>query len=205
MRCRCACGGLRQDAVRRSSRAAAAARPALSCAGVCAATAAAAKRAMRREEEAEFLSRAAQIESDAGDHDAAFASLRTLIRAAAVVDLEALDADIFDLLDEEAATDGLRGDARCLRSGGLLHRGELEAARRCASEAIDLSEGVGDERTAAEARMAQRSTSVSRSVSSWSGISASTRARNCSDTTQDSSRLAAIPVLRRRESFPNEI
>ncbi len=113
----------------------------------------AAKRAMRRKEEAAFLARAAQIESDAGDHEAAFASLRTLIEAALVVDLKAVDAEIFDRLDAEASTDGLRAEARCMRSGWLLHRGEVDAARRYASEAIDLSDAVDNEPTAAVARI----------------------------------------------------
>ena len=116
------------------------------------AAAKAAERAMRRKEEAEFLARAALIESDAGDHDAAFESLKEMLVAMLVVDRHSVDAATFDRLDAEAMADRRRAEARTMRSTWLTYRGDLDAAKRVAREAVELADAAGDELTAAAAR-----------------------------------------------------
>ena len=112
----------------------------------------AAKRAMRRKEQAAFLDRAAQIESEAGDHDAAFASLRTMVETIWVVDFNVVDATMFERLDAAATTPAQRAAAHALRANWLGDRGEFaEAARLCRS-AIELADTAGDEATGAAAR-----------------------------------------------------
>jgi DNA-binding SARP family transcriptional activator len=117
------------------------------------AAAEAAKRAMRRKEEAEFLARAARIESEAGDHDAAFDSWRAMIEAALVVDLTTLDAAMFDRLEAQATTGRQRAAAKTLRAFWLMECGDLDPAKRLARDAIDLADAAGDEPMAAEARI----------------------------------------------------
>ncbi len=117
------------------------------------AAAAAARRAMRRKEEAEFLARAAQIESDTGDHDAAFASWRTMIEAVWVADLNAVDAAMFDRLDAAATTAGQQAAAQALRANWLYELGDLVQAHRLCRSAIELADAAGDEATAAAARL----------------------------------------------------
>ena len=115
----------------------------------------AARRAMRRKEEAAFLSRAAQIESDAGDHSAAFASLRTMIDTMFVVDIDAMDTTMFDRLDAAAAATATTAPcaaAKAMRASWLIERGDLNAAKPLCRTAIDLADAAGDEATGANAR-----------------------------------------------------
>ncbi|MCW5632394.1 MAG: AAA family ATPase [Rubrivivax sp.] len=121
--------------------------------GALHAAAEAAKRAMRRKEEATFLARAAQIESDAGDHDAAFSSWRGVIEAIWVVDLHAVDAAMFDRLDAAAATQGQQAAAQAFRANWLYEIGDLAQAGRLCRSAIDLADAAGDEATGAAARV----------------------------------------------------
>lgn len=116
------------------------------------AAAKAAEGAMRRKEEAEFLARAAQIESDAGDHEAAFESLEAMIVAMLVVDRHTVDAATFDRLDAEATTDPRRALAWTMRSTWLTYRGDLHGAKRVARAAVELADAAGDGHTAAAAR-----------------------------------------------------
>ncbi len=112
----------------------------------------AAKRAMRRKEETVFLSRAAQIESDAGDHSAAFATLRTMIETTFVVDIDAMDAAMFDRLDAQAATTAQNAAAKAMRASWLIERGGLTAAKPLCRAAIELADAAADEATGANAR-----------------------------------------------------
>lgn len=112
----------------------------------------AARNAMRRKEEAAFLTRAAQIENQAGDLVAAFESRRAAIDATWSVDLKALDTAMFDDLDAAATTTRQRAAALALRASWLQECGDLQQARRLARSAIDLAEAAGDEPTAVDAR-----------------------------------------------------
>ena len=112
----------------------------------------AAKRAMRRKEEAGFLARAAQIESESGDA-AAFGSWHAMIEALWVVDLAALDAALFDRFEAAAATPSQRANARALRANWLQQCGDLDEAKRLARSAVELADAAGDEPTAAYARV----------------------------------------------------
>ena len=116
------------------------------------AAAEAAKRAMRRKEEAAFLSCAAQIESDAGDHSAAFETLRTMIEAMFVVDIDAINAALFDRLDAQAAPAGKSAASKAMRASWLIECGDLGAAKPLCRAAIDLADAAGDEATGAHAR-----------------------------------------------------
>lgn len=112
----------------------------------------AARRALRRHEEAAFLERAAQIESDAGDRAAAFESLRATVDARFAADPGMLDAALFDRLDAAAAGERQRAQGLARRAHWLQKCGELDQARRLACSAIELADAAGDETTAALAR-----------------------------------------------------
>ena len=120
----------------------------------------AARHAMRRKEEAAFLAQAAQIESDAGDTHAAYASRRAMIDAMWVVDLGALSATMFDQLEAAAITTSERAAALALRASWRQECGDLEAAKRLAQAAIELADESGDESTAVDAR--QRLATIAR-------------------------------------------
>jgi DNA-binding SARP family transcriptional activator len=111
----------------------------------------AARRAMRRKEEAEFLARAARIETDADD-PAAFGSWRAMIDATWASDLNALDAPLFDALDAAASTPAQRAAAKGLRGTWEQERGNLIEAKRLCRTAIDLADAAGDEPTGVDAR-----------------------------------------------------
>ena len=111
----------------------------------------AARRAMRRREEAGFLARAAEIETDAGD-PAAFDSWRAMIDANWASDLNALDARMFDALDAAAATAAQRAAALGLRGSWEQERGNLAEARRLCASAIESADAAGDEAAGVDAR-----------------------------------------------------
>ncbi len=112
----------------------------------------AARQAMRPREEAGFLQRAAQIEREAGDHDAAFESWRAAIDALSVADLGALDESLFGQLDEAAVTPRQRAVALALRANWRGECGDLAQARQLSQRAIELADAAGDEATAVDAR-----------------------------------------------------
>jgi len=112
----------------------------------------AARHAMRRREEAAFLQRAAQIEHDSGDHEAAFESWRAAIDALSVADLTALDEALFRQLDDAAITPRQRAIAAALRANWRQECGDLAQARQLAQRAIELADAAGDEATAVDAR-----------------------------------------------------
>lgn len=116
------------------------------------AAAAASRQAMRRREEAGFLQRAAQIERDTGDHDAAFESWRAAIDALAVADLTALDESLFRQLDEAAVAPRQRAIALAMRANWRGECGDLAQARQLSQRAIELADAAGDEATAVDAR-----------------------------------------------------
>ena len=120
--------------------------------GALHAAADAARHAMRRREEAVFLERAATIESEAGDRDAAFRSLRTMIDAIWITDIGALQASVFDRLDAAAGGAAQRAQALALRANWHQELGQLDDAKHLCAAAIDLADHAGDAATAAFAR-----------------------------------------------------
>lgn len=111
----------------------------------------AAKRAMRRKEEAGFLLRAAQIESEAGDA-AAFDSWYAMIQALWVADHMALDAAMFDRLDAAATMPRQRAAALARRANWQSELGNIEQAKRLCRTAVELADAAGHEPTAVDAR-----------------------------------------------------
>ena len=111
-----------------------------------------ARHAMRRREEAAFLQRAAQIERDTGERDAAFASWRAAIDALSVADLGALDESLFGQLDEAAVAPQQRAVALAMRAHWRGECGDLAQARQLSQRAIELADAAGDEATAVDAR-----------------------------------------------------
>jgi DNA-binding SARP family transcriptional activator/tetratricopeptide (TPR) repeat protein len=115
------------------------------------AAAEAARRAMRRKEEAGFLSRAAEIETEAAA-PAAFETLRTMVDALWNADRRALDAKSYDRLDAAASTPRERGIARTLRAAWLHEQGDLEAAQAICEEAAAAADAAHDAATGTQAR-----------------------------------------------------
>lgn len=111
----------------------------------------AAKRAMRRKEEAEFLARAAQIESDAGD-PAAFRSWHAMVDAMWVADFRSIDAALLDRFEAAATSPAERAAARAFRAGWAQAHGDFAEAKRLCREAIELADSAGAEPPAADAR-----------------------------------------------------
>ena len=116
------------------------------------AAAEAARRAMRRKEEAAFLQRAATIESESGERDAAYHSWRTMLDALWNADYRSIDVSMLDRLETMATNAAQRAAAVALRASWAQANGDLvEAKRRCRA-AIDLADAAGDEDIAADAR-----------------------------------------------------
>ena len=111
-----------------------------------------AKRAMRRKEEAAFLARAAQIESEDCDSSAAFDSWYAMLNALWVADMKAMDAATFDRLEAVARSPRQRAAAHALRANWARENDDLDEAKRLARSAIALADAASDEATAADAR-----------------------------------------------------
>ncbi len=116
------------------------------------AAARAANRAMRRKEEAQFLERAARIETEDGD-PAAFDTWHQRVEALWAADFHAFDTDLFDHFEQAAATPRQRAIARSLRANWVQQCGDHEEAKRLARSAVDLADASGDEATVAFARI----------------------------------------------------
>ena len=111
----------------------------------------AAQRAMRRKEEATFLARAAQIETENGDV-AVFETLRAMIDALWAADRGGLNAATYDRFEAAATTPQERSIALWLRATWAHEQGDAQGAKRLCRQSIELADAAGDDATGAQVR-----------------------------------------------------